>query len=166
VLACVFLAAAPAHAVYTTTGMQSATFNLRITGVNPTWDAYLTHGVTSWNGTCSSTMCVTISFNSSSPRTMTAGNYSETWWGEYQPGGWPWDRTFAIRANATSLSASTLSTMDNRSKMTAAHELGHALSLADNPSTTSASIMKYPSTSAGVLTVPTTFDKTNVKNKY
>ncbi|WP_166867812.1 hypothetical protein [Salinibacterium sp. ZJ70] len=97
---------------------------------------------------------------------MTAGNYTESWWGEYQPGGWPWDRTFSIRANATTLSAVTYSTMENRSKFTAIHELGHALSLADNPSTSSASVMKYPSGAAGIFTAPTTFDKTNVKNKY
>ena len=45
------------------------------------------------------------------------------------------------------------------------HELGHILCLADNPSTTSSSIMKY-SRDRNTLTRPQTYDINDVNTKF
>ncbi len=51
-------------------------------------------------------------------------------------------------------------------KFTSTHELGHGLSLADNPSTTMASVMKYVSSTATPGTYPRTYDINEVARIY
>lgn len=161
----VFTSTAPAHALYYSGGVGSTAFSVRITGVNSTWTGYWQSGITAWNNTAGSTG-VAIGQNSSSPRTLTAGNYADSWLGLYSPSGTRTNRTFLARANATRISQMTGSNFATWARFTTTHELGHALSLGDNPQTSAASIMKYIASSATPFTTPRAFDIQRVIEYY
>ena len=101
---------------------------------------------------------------------MTAGNYpGETWLGLYTPSGTRSNRTFLIQVNANEVSvvdAVSPGSFSQWVRWTSIHELGHALSLADNPVTTWQSIMKYPSASVVPYQSPKSYDVNDVLAIY
>ncbi|AZQ33225.1 hypothetical protein EJ357_06980 [Streptomyces cyaneochromogenes] len=155
------LFAAPAHGTYWSGGMPRADFSIRTYSYNPTWQGPLDNGIVNWNGTPTP---AAIGKLSSSPNTLTATSYSDTWYGLFTSSG-PRDssRTFTIKLNSRTISrdATNFSNMVTR---VFSHELGHGLSMADNPSTSSSSIMKY--TAWNTLVKPTTYDIAEVNRIY
>jgi hypothetical protein len=163
--ALVITQALPASAHYYSGGVGTSRFSVEITGVNPTWYGHLQHGVTAWNNTYSSSGAL-LGITGTSNKEMTAGNYSTTWLGQYSPSGTRANRTFLIRANARRIAEMEGSTFSTWARFTSTHELGHALSLADNPNTTSASVMKYVASSGTPGTTPRTHDINDVAATY
>ncbi len=76
-------------------------------------------------------------------------------------------RSFQIKVNATTLWRDTKSIpkYDKWVRSTTTHELGHALSLADNPNTSKVSLMKHSRDRSKVQT-PQPYDKSEVKRIY
>ena len=150
------ISAEPASATYYSGGVGSPRFTVQITGVNSTWASYLRFGVGAWNATRDTGVQITTV--SSSTRTMTAGSYDQTWLGLYTPGGTRANRSFTIQANARVVGLTTGGTYRQWARFVATHELGHALSMADNPPTSSASVMKYVPPTSSPATTPRAYD--------
>ncbi|WP_418275716.1 hypothetical protein ACNHYB_12770 [Isoptericola jiangsuensis] len=155
----------PASATYYSGGVGDNIFSVQITGVNSTWNGYLKHGITTWSNTYSKTG-TSIANSSSSNKKMTASNYSTTWLGLYTPGGTRSDRSFTIKANATRINDMTGGTFARWAQWVSNHELGHGLSLADNPSTSRSSVMKYLSSSSNPSTGLFSYDLDEVIRIY
>ncbi|WP_141538601.1 hypothetical protein [Isoptericola jiangsuensis] len=158
-------ASAPAEATYYSGGVGTNQFSVQITGVNSTWNGYLKNGITKWSATYSETG-TSIANSSNSPRKMTASNYNTTWLGLYTPSGTRSNRSFTIKANASRINDMTGGTFARWAKFTSTHELGHALSLADNPNTTRASVMKYRAASSDPGSTPYSYDRDEVVRIY
>ena len=73
-------------------------------------------------------------------------------------------RYFTIQINSRTINQAA-SNLSSFIRSVTVHELGHALSLADNPNTTSTSIMKY-SRNRNSLVSPTPYDRNNVSARY
>lgn len=160
--------AAPASADYYAGGVGTTQFNVRMTGaLNDVWRGYLGHSIDTWNATYSQGTRVVIARNTTnSPRTMTAARYDEDWLGLYTPSGTRANRSFHIQANARTIALPTGGTVATWARWVTAHELGHALSLADNPGTSQASIMKYPPSNSSPATTPRAYDISEVIRIY
>lgn len=91
----------------------------------------------------------------------------DAWYGLYSPtGSRNPSRTFSIKVNTKKLSADApAASYWTWVRSSATHELGHALSLNDNPGTTSASLMKH-SRNRATIYLPQTYDKNEVKAIY
>lgn len=140
-------------------GSSEPAISLQSPGVNQTWAAPIVDAMSTWNGTSTP---VYISFSSSSPNTLTAASYSDTWYGlNTQSNG---IYTFKIQLNSRTINRDATN-FYNFVKATTVHEFGHCFFLADNPNTTSASIMKY-STNFNVTTTPQTYDINDVNTAY
>ncbi|MFT9669182.1 hypothetical protein ACMZ5F_22875 [Streptomyces rhizosphaericola] len=156
-------AATTAHADYYSGGMPSRSFNVKAVGINDTWVGFLDRGRSNWNGSGAGT---NIGRKSSAKATFTAGRYNESWYGLYSPSGLrPINRIFAIKVNAKRLAEKSGSKMTEWCRSTTTHELGHALSLDDNPNTTKASLMKHNRNRATVQ-APLSYDVSEVKRIY
>lgn len=138
------LGTGPAHADYLEGGMSTPVFSIRTYGVNDTWANWFNGARHRWNDTPTpASIRRTIK---DVPRDITAGRYDDSWLGNYKYAGTRERRTFLIRVNARRLAEEiepggrgfALAAIG-----TSVHELGHALSLADNPETSRSSIMKY-----------------------
>lgn len=125
--------------------------------VNSTWAAYFDTARSRWANAGVGASFAKISFATSS---ITAGRYSDSWFGIYMPHG----SYYSIKVNIRSLDAKTsnASTFALWSKSTSTHELGHALRLPDNPPTTKTSLMSH-SRDRSKVGSPTAYDKANVK---
>jgi hypothetical protein len=152
---------APASATYYGGGMPSATFQIKPWSYNSTWQTPMNSALSSWNSASSK---VNITKNSSSAAYVTAAQYSDTWYGLYSYSGIPVWRVFDIKLNSRTIAADA-SNVTNFIRSTFAHELGHSLSLADNPSTSSASLMKH-SRDRNTLYTPQTYDINDVNSFY
>ncbi|WP_326722952.1 hypothetical protein OHT59_29710 [Streptomyces sp. NBC_00243] len=160
--ACIIpFSAQPAHATYWSGGMPSASFSIRTFSYNPSWQGPLTNGISNWNGTATPAAIGTLS---NSRNTLTATSYSDTWYGLFTSSG-PRDssRTFTIKLNSRTI-ARDATNFSNMVTRVFSHELGHGLSMADNPSTSSSSIMKY--TAWSTLVKPTAYDIAEVNRIY
>ena len=136
----VALAASPVQATYYSGGMPSRTFTVRPVNVNGTWVGYLDTSRGYWNSSGAGTH---ISRTTTSASTYTAGRWNYSWAGRYTPIGSGSSRHFTLEVNVEYMESRAGSSLTRWILSTSTHELGHALSLADNPSTSQASLMKY-----------------------
>lgn len=155
---------APAYATYYSGGMPKRSFSVKTVGINSEWVKYFDTGRKNWN---SAGVGANIQRKSSAKPSYTAGNYSASWYGLYAPSGSRSNRSFQIKVNATTLWRDTKSIpkYDKWVRSTTTHELGHALSLADNPNTSKVSLMKHSRDRSKVQT-PQPYDKSEVKRIY
>lgn len=132
---------APANATYYSGGMPTASFKVRIVwSSNAGENNIFRAAVDSWNQTASP---ANLTIAAPAPGDVAIGNYATDWYGLYTPYNSRANRTFDIKLNRTTLQADSGTNYSNWLWSSTAHELGHALSLADNPSTSSASLMKH-----------------------
>jgi hypothetical protein len=161
--ALVAVGGAPAWADYYSGGMPTRSFNFKTQGINDTWVGFYDTARSRWNGSGAGT---NIGRSSSAAATATAGRYSQSWYGLYTPHGIRGiNRTFTIQVNARTLEADAGSNYTAWVRSTCTHELGHALSLADNPNTSSASLMKHNRNRTTVGS-PTSYDVSEVRRIY
>ncbi|WP_017581884.1 zinc metalloprotease [Nocardiopsis valliformis] len=158
------LCSVPAHADYYSGGVGSPRFSVRYTGVNDTYVNRFNTSRGNWNRTTNTNVSITRSTSSSVNRTMTAARYNDSWYGLYTPSGTRNNRRFVIRVNARTLARDSGSNMTAWILSTTVHELGHALSLADNPRTSSLSIMKHNRNRT--RTTPYAYDVSEVRRIY
>jgi hypothetical protein len=155
--------ATPASATYYSGGMPSRTFNVKPTGINDTWVGFLDTARGNWNATSAGTH---IGRSSSAAANFTAGRYSASWYGLYSPHGIRGiNRTFTIQVNARTLEADSGANFTKWILSTSTHELGHSVSLADDPSTSAASLMKH-SRNRTTVQKPTAYDISEVLRIY
>jgi|SRR5690554_362848 len=155
---------------YLSAGSGTNVFTVRFAGtMNSTWRGYVQSGISAWNSTYSQTGTLISTTTGSSSKSLQLGALPSGTIGRYQYGGSRANRTFAITVDAQQIidSPQRVSSVAKWAKFTAMHELGHALSLKDNPSTGSASIMKYkPMSWTGVYGSPRAYDKNAVASIY
>ncbi|MEV4345162.1 hypothetical protein AB0J83_11865 [Actinoplanes sp. NPDC049596] len=152
----------PAQATYYSGGMPSRTFNYKTHGINSTWVEFYDTGNIRWNQRVSSH----IGRSTSAAADATAGSYSQSWYGQYSPHGVRGiNRTFSIKVNSRTLQAAAGSNYTKWITSTVTHEIGHSLSLADNPNTTQASLMKH-SRNRTTSQLPTAYDIAEVERIY
>ncbi len=160
--ALVFIQAAPAMADYYDGGMPGKTFSVRYVGVNTTYTTHFNTARSNWNG---AGIGVSITTSSSASATMTAGSYTtQSWYGIYTPSCIRACRSFSIQLNAHTITRDSPN-VSAWIRSTATHELGHALSLADNPNTTAISLMKHSRDRTAVQT-PQAYDRNEVVRIY
>jgi hypothetical protein len=152
-----------ASADYYSGGMPSRSWNVRAVGINSTWVGFLDTGRSHWNNSGAGT---SLGRSTSAASTFTAARYDQSWFGLYSPSGIRGiNRTFAIKVNAKTLSEQSGSNMTAWSISTTTHELGHGLSLADNPNTSSSSLMKH-SRNRTTVQRPQSYDVSEVERIY
>jgi hypothetical protein len=158
----VLVAPTPASATYWSGGMPSAAFSIQPYSYNTTWQPNLDRALTNWFNTPTP---ANIFKSSSSPSWLEAGQFADTWYGLYTAWG-PRDssRYYRVRLNSRTIAADA-SNFANFVTSCFVHELGHGLSLADNPSTTSASIMKH-SRNRNTMITPQQYDIDDVNAIY
>lgn len=154
----------PAEAVYLPDGMPTRTFNYKTHGINDTWVAIYDTGNIRWNQHAGAD----LGRSDSAAADATAGEYSESWYGRYEPHGSRSDRTFTIRLNARTLLAKFGSgRIVAAGQVGATHELGHALSLAHiGPGSITDSIMDYADIDDLRIQLPTAYDRSEVERIY
>jgi len=162
--------AQPAHATCYAGGLGFTNINIQPVSVgNPGsyWYQVLGEASRRWNNTG----VAQIATATQSSGKYTAGQYSGEYWdavyGEYAPSGTRGlDRGFVIRINAKAIARDEPNPNNHWAWNTAitVHEIGHALSLADNPATAQFSIMKYPPNNRwGSYANPTSYDIQEVR---
>jgi len=162
--ALVLTTALPAHATYYSGGMPGTTFNVKYVGVNDTYVHLFNDARSRWNKTTSTG--VSLGRSSSAAASMTAGRYSASWYGLYSPSGVRGiNRAFKIQVNARTLQRDSGSNFTKWIASTSTHELGHGLSLADNPGTGRASLMKH-SRNRTTVYAPQAYDIEEVRRIY
>ncbi|MDC3418341.1 hypothetical protein [Aquibacillus salsiterrae] len=140
-------------------GYPTPNFSLRNFNYNDTWEPPMDRGIVEWNNTPT---LVRIGTSSSSPNTVVAQQFSYAAYGYY----YNWthtDKDFEIELNSRTIS-NDATNIQNFIQSAMTHELGHALWLADNPSSTS-SIMHYDN-NFNVNYKPFQFDINNVNTKF
>ena len=151
---------------YTDAGMPTRSFNVKTVGINDAWVEIFDTSRQSWNNAGAG---VTIGRNASAPSTFTAADYPASWLGLYTPyGSRHVDRRFMIQINVRGLRQQVPGPHSKYlrwSRSVTVHELGHALSLPDNPATPLPSIMKYDVDRTKVTT-PTVWDASQVRRIY
>lgn len=149
-------------ATYLTYGYPDSTIPIKSYSYNDTWQVPMNASLSNWNDANAD---VTFSKNSTSTNTITAAQFDYEDYGiNYVTYVGEEVTKFRIELNARTISDDA----DDFAKFVQSvfvHELGHAIWLADNPATTSSSIMKY-SRDRNTMTMPQTFDINNVKAKY
>ena len=155
--------ASVAHADYFSGGMPNRSFKIQAVAVNSTWMNHLRNATNNWN---SAGVGASIKYNVPSKSTFTAGPYFRSWYGLYTG----YDsrgpkRYFEITVNSKKLSEDAGSKLSAWSLSTSTHEIGHALSLSDNPKTTKASLMKH-SRDRAKIQKPQAYDKAEVTRIY
>ena len=147
-----------ASADYYSGGMSSRSFTVKPVGINDVWIGYLDTARGYWN---SSGAGAHLTRTSTSKSTYTAGRWNYSWGGRYTPTGSGSSRKFAIEVNVQYLEDRAGDDLTKWILSTTTHELGHGLKLADNPSTTRSSLMKYSRDPAKVYK-PTAYDVSEV----
>lgn len=154
-----------ANATYFSGGMYTTKFSVRYVGANSTMSSLFDQSRGNWN---SAGVGAGISKNLSSAHAMRAGSYTNEWYGLYSSTGNRALKTtkFNVYVNTRTLYRDMPNKVSTTWYLsTGTHELGHALSLADNPSTSSASLMKH-SRNRSTIYKPQTYDKNEVKRIY
>jgi len=160
-VALTFALVTPANATYFSGGMPSATYQIKPWNYNSQWQEPMDNSLSSWNSASSK---VNITKNNNASAYVTAAQYDEDWYGLYTYSFIPLFRTFNIKLNARTIAADA-SNRPNFIRSVFVHELGHSLSLADNPNTSQNSIMKY-SRNRNTLYTPQSYDITDVNSFY
>lgn len=155
---------------YFSGGVGTNRFTMKITGsMNSTWRGFLSSGISAWNGTYATTGTAISQTSGSTSKTMRLGSLPSGTIGRYEYSGNRSNRTFRITVDAQQIinHRHRVSSIGSWAKFTSMHELGHALSLKDNPSTTSSSIMTYkPMGWTGVYGSPRSYDRSSVAAIY
>jgi hypothetical protein len=152
--------AAPAQATYYSGGMPNAHFYIQPYSYNSLWQPALDQALTNWYNTPTPAW---IEKSSSAPSWLTADYYSDTWYGLYSPFGSGAGRYFHIQLNSRTI-AGDASNFTNFVTSCFTHELGHGLSLDDDPPV-AASIMRHDR-NRNVMTTPQQYDIDDVNNFY
>lgn len=152
------LAASPAAADEYSGGMPSTSFTVRPLNINSTWVGYLDTARGYWN---SSGAGASITRTTTSASTYTAGRWTYSWAGRYTPYGSGSSKHFTVEVNVQFIEGRAGSNLTKWILSTSTHELGHGLKLADNPSTSKASLMKYDRDPA-VIYKPQPYDVSEV----
>lgn len=160
---CALLAPVSASGTYYSGGVGSHRFNVQITGVNSTWYTHIKAGSDAWTNWGPADTRITV-VDPTPGRTATAASYSATWYGLYSPAGTRANRTFTIQLNTRTLERDAGTQLTSWARGTSTHEFGHALSQADNPNTSSLSIMKHSRDRTRL--VPYTYDIEGVRDAY
>ncbi|QUC07619.1 zinc metalloprotease [Arachnia rubra] len=139
----VFTPAGMARADYSSGGMPSAAFSVKYVGISSYWSNVFDQARDRWNQT-QATSDLAIGKKDSAAAVMTAGRYQWNFYGLYTSYGWRnINRTFKIQVNSLRLKEDSGSHFEEWVASTSTHELGHALSLTDNPTTDRPSLMKH-----------------------
>jgi hypothetical protein len=156
------LAGVPASATYDSGGMPTASFSIRPYNYNDLWQPNLDRGLRNWFNTPTP---ANIYKSSTSRSWLEAAPFADTWYGlRTYWGSRDSSRYFRIRLNSREIAAHATN-FGNFVTSCFVHELGHALSLADDPKTSSASIMKY-NRNRNTMTTPQQYDINDVNNIY
>jgi hypothetical protein len=163
-IALVLTSTLPAHATYYSGGMPGTKFNVKYVGVNNTYIHLFDDARSRWNKTTSTN--VSLGKSSSAAASMTAARYSATWYGLYTPSGLRGvNRAFKIQVNARTLQRDSGSNFTKWIASTSTHELGHGLSLADNPRNSYPSLMKH-NRDRTTIYAPQAYDIREVRSIY
>ena len=152
----------PANADYTSLGMPTASFWMSTTGLSTAWVGYVDTARGAWNTSTGSY----IKRNSTAASFLTAKDMPEwDWYGLYTAYGTRSTRTFKIQVNTYYLKQDAGPRLYEWIMSTTTHELGHSLSLADDPVTTQSSLMKHARNRSTVYK-PTAYDIQDVARWY
>ncbi len=152
----------PAQATTYDRGMALPSFAVKPYDYNSQWQGPMDRALSSWNVTPTP---VWITKSSSAPNSIVAAQYpGVTWFGLYTPHGSKPGRYFDIKLNSLNLSKTTYY-FDRFVTQVLVHELGHSLSLVDNPVTSQRSIMTY-GLDHSLYYVPQQYDINDVNNYY
>lgn len=152
--------AEPARADYFSGGWPTAWSYIRPYSYNATWQSPMDRSLNNWNATASP---ADIQKVSGASNTVTAASYPDSWFGHYRKSCGV-GCSYAIRLNSRRISAEATN-FANFVTSVMVHEFGHALSMADNPNTTRASIMKE-SRSRNSMITPQSYDVEEVNRYY
>ncbi|GIF97729.1 hypothetical protein [Catellatospora citrea] len=142
--------------------MALPAFSVKPYDYNSLWQVPMDRALSAWNVTPTP---VWITKSSSAKSIIVAQQYpGKTWFGLYTPHGSKPDRYFDIKLNSLEISKATTN-FDKFVQYNLVHELGHALSLIDNPVTSQVSIMKY-GVDFNLYYVPQQYDINDVNNYY
>ncbi|HYN93483.1 MAG TPA: hypothetical protein VES42_06510 [Pilimelia sp.] len=129
-LSLVVTSSGPAEAHSFRWGMPSARQQIRPYDYNPTWQTAMDRALSNWNVTPTPAYFP----KGSSPNTITARSYSDSWYGRYER----WINTsgyyFKIKLNSRRITASATN-FSNFVTSVLVHELGHGLRLGHNSGT-------------------------------
>jgi len=157
------LTAAPAQATYYSGGMPSAHFYIKPYSYNDQWQPNLDRALTNWFNTPTPAW---IQKSSSTSSWLTAAYYNDTWYGLYTPyGARNSSRYFHIQLNSRTI-ARDAGNFANFVTSCFVHELGHGLSLNDDPPVgANSSIMRHDR-NRNTMTTPQQYDINDVNNFY
>jgi hypothetical protein len=154
-------AVAPASADYYAGGMPSAHLLVKPYSYNTTWQTPMDQSLSNWYNTPTPAW---FEKSSSASNWVEAASFADTWYGTYTYWGSGSSRYFRIQLNSRMI-AGDATNFSNFVQSVFVHEMGHALSLLDNPATDQASIMKY-SRDRNTMTKPQAYDISEVNNYY
>jgi hypothetical protein len=153
--------AMPASASFYSGGMYYAKFTIQPYSYNSTWQGPLNQALANWVATPT---CANPYKSSASESSLTATQFADGWYGLYTPHGSGQTRYFTIQLNSRTI-AHDATNVGNFITSAFTHELGHALSLADDPATAAATIMSH-ARNRNTMTKPQTYDINDVNNFY
>lgn len=125
----------PASATYYSGGLGYGDFQIKPYSYNSTWQTPMDTAITSWNNLSGP---ANITKSSGAWAWVEADSYPDTWYGLYTP----YFGYFRIQLNSRTISRDAGTSAYFWIRSTFAHELGHGLSLADNPPVTP-SLMRH-----------------------
>lgn len=152
-------------AIYLNYGSKSPYINVLsyTNAYNDTWVSILDNGRSSWN---TSSAKVTVTTTSSSANQIYAAQYADSWYGlatRLQTSG-GYITKFKININARTIGNDAIN-FNNFARNVVAHEFGHIFWLSDNPTTSSASLMRHDR-NRNTMVGPQPYDIVNVNAKY
>ena len=146
-------------------GLGSRSFGVRYVNVNSQWTGGFDTARSRWN---SSGAGASIQSQATAIPIMTAGQYTDSWYGLYTPIQNAGGKTFKIQVNARTLSQSAPSNQYwNWVLSTSTHELGHGLRHLDNPlsANPNGSLMNH-NRNRNTVGSPTSYDVSYVRSCY
>lgn len=152
--------AEPARADYFSGGWPTGWSYIRPYSYNSTWQSPMDRSLNNWNATASP---ADIQKVSGAGNTVTAASYADSWFGYYNKY-CSVSCYYTVRLNSRRISGEATN-FANFVTSVMVHEFGHALSMADNPNTTRASIMKESRPRNSMIT-PQSYDVEEVNRYY
>ena len=166
--------AAPASAspaYYYAGGVGTTQFGVGIDdNMNGTWSNFLRSGFAAWNNTYTTThVAIGEVLVGPADKNVILGTLPSGTLGLYAPAGTRANRAFLITLDANQIinAPGRIASIGSWATFATIHELGHSLSIIDNPNTSSTSVMKYHATSwSSPYQSPQTWDKNAVATIY
>lgn len=159
----VAISATPAQATYYSGGMPSAHFYIKPYSYNDQWQPNLDQALTNWYNTPTPAW---IQKSSSASSWLTAAYLSDTWYGLYTPYGSGSGRYFHIQLNSRTISGDAGSNFAHWVTSCFTHELGHGLSLNDDPPVSANSSIMRHDRNRSTVTTPQQYDINDVNAFY